>query len=144
MANRVFVQTPINDVIRERVAQMTKEQAIRYAHSCATWVWSHFPHIKPKAVINKAYQVLDDYLEGKSTVQQARAASLAVHQEARRQRDPVTKRLYRVIGHMVATIHVPTHAYGPYAYGLSALHERFPDIPVTEWTDTLVEFIDHL
>lgn len=141
MAVRVFLHTPTDAVIRAGIAQLSPRQALRFAMVCTHYVWRHFPDGFADESIHHAHRIAQAYLDGTSSVHLARLASLEVHRYARTQTTTIHQWLYRVVGHMVATIHVKTHAYGPYAYGLSALHAAFPEIPVSTWTTTLVQLL---
>lgn len=141
MASRVFLKTPTDSEIRAAIAQLSPRQALRFAMASTQYVWSHFPAVLADDSIHQAYHLAHEYLNGTRHVHLARLASLDVHRHARTQASRTHQWLYRMVGHMVATIHVKTHAYGPYAYGLSALHAAFPEAPISEWTIPLLQLL---
>jgi hypothetical protein len=66
--------------------------------------------------MKEALASIDDYLESKISVSQARKIAFLMHQKARESIDLKTTYLYRAIGHAIATIHVKEHAIRCYDY----------------------------
>jgi protein-arginine kinase len=82
------------------------------------WVKSqvHVYHDELTPDMLEALASIDDYLESKLSVSQARKIAFLIHQKARESTDLKTTYLYRAIGHAIATIHVKEHAIRCYDY----------------------------
>jgi hypothetical protein len=59
---------------------------------------------------------IDDYIDSKINVTQARKIAFLMHQKARESSNLKTTYLYRAIGHAIASIHVKEHALRCYDY----------------------------
>jgi len=83
----------------------------------------------------EALHALQQWIEGKISVSEARKFALAAHHAAKNATDPAAIAAARASGHACAVCHVKTHAHGASMYAiLSSMYTRQGDSePETEW-----------
>ena len=140
----VLLKTPITPEIRRRITQLPKSQCIKFAVASFFHGLRHHPHFVIPKVIEEALKVIRNYQTGKASVQDGRLAALAIHHEARTMTDLVTERIYRAAGHMVATLHVKTHASGPYLYLLSIYHYLYHDASIDDEAVSYLHLLEQI
>jgi hypothetical protein len=110
-------------VAAHRGGQLSKEQH----HELMLWACACAEHLfilidgEVEERLSYGLRVGRLWTEGRSTVGEARAASLALHAFARESTNPVISAVARAVGHAVATAHMADHALGPVYYGLKAV-----------------------
>lgn len=106
-----------------------------WAINCAERVMPYFEEAhQDDSRPRQALETLQEWIDtGEFTMSVVRGASLASHAAARDVgKDDATRSAAQAAGQAVATVHVPTHVYGPAFYGQQAI---FRDIGSLEAAD---------
>lgn len=140
----VLLKTPMTSELRHQITLQSKTRCINFAVASFYHGLRHHPDFAIPPVIEDALRVIEAYQVGKASVNDGRLAALAIHREARQQVDLVRERIYRAAGHMVATLHVKTHASGPYLYLLSIYHYLHPQASIDEEAASYLRLLEHL
>ena len=95
-------------------------QLIRWARECSEHVLSFIDENIDKRLIN-ALSIAKEWEKEKTTVGEARKASVSAHALARESSNPIIIAVARSIGHAVATAHMADHSLGAALYALKAV-----------------------
>ncbi len=106
--------------IKNRIEDHDKAHLLAWCFDCLEPLMNEFElDTEVTAIVDR----VREYKTQPIPVQEGRKLALAVHRVARDQDDLAERYLYRAIGHTVATIHVPSHAYGMVLYSLKSYHQ---------------------
>ena len=100
--------------------QEQHRQLMMWACDCAEHV---LPYVgeKPDERLKNALLVAKGWIKGKTTVGEARKASLSAISVANESSNPIAISVARAIGHAVATAHMSDHSLGAALYALKAV-----------------------
>jgi hypothetical protein len=110
-------------VAETRGGSLKKQQhylLMEWACACAEHVLSLFGKIIDERLIS-AINVGKDWIQGKTSVGEARKASVISHIVARKVGNPSSVAVARSVGHAVATAHMADHSLGAALYALKAI-----------------------
>ncbi|MDO8733932.1 MAG: hypothetical protein Q7K21_02085 [Elusimicrobiota bacterium] len=110
-------------IAEHRGGPLKKEQhyqLIKWACDCAEHVLHLFGKKIDERLIN-ALNVAKAWTQGKTSVGNARKASVGAHAVARESSNPIAIAVARAVGHAVATAHMADHSLGAALYALKTV-----------------------
>jgi len=128
-------------IAEHRGGLLTKEQHLQlmlWACDCAEHVLPLFGETIDERLLH-ALKVAREWAQGKTSVGDARQASIVAHKVAREAKTPTAVAVARAVGHAVATAHMADHALGPAWYALKAVKFAGRSIDIErKWQDELL------
>lgn len=82
---------------------------------------------QPCEEITQAYEISQNWLDGKAKSAEARAAAIKIHRLAHNEEDPVMEKVYRIMVQVAATPHVKNHALIASDYAIKLINTMYPD-----------------